>query len=211
MNKDLREQIFQTILHDKRFETIAAEFIEHKQKLGIEATPMQRTMIANAFRQACLAFLSKDTGADAERYRADADTLDSALCILQADAEFFRGMMAMRDCDACGRVALAAIEHMAGTYRAMAETHARDARNKTFFYMLGRLWAGATHAGDALPLPTARQALAVYQVLVDAIRAESPALLQGMKTDYDANDGAAEIRRLMKSGRAAGGTNTHRK
>lgn len=210
MNAQQRNLIFSAVLHANAIDAIAAEYI--KTKLRINVTPAQRTMIASEFRHACMDFLRRDTRDVGAEYREQAETLERALGILQADPDHFASLMNSGDGGACRRRALESIAQVAADFQRMASMHERDARNKTFFYMLGRRWTGAKQDDAELPLPSARQALGVYQVLLAAIEAESPALLQGMKTNYsadaegaEANSGASEIRHLMKAGRSAGG------
>lgn len=135
MNKRQGERIFRAVLADSTIDAIAADYIE--RRLRIAVTPAQRTMVASEFGHACRDFLIKDTRDVGTEYRGNAEVLEHALRILQADPDHFGSLMASGDGGACMRRALESIAQVAADLKRIAVTHERDARNKTFFYMLG--------------------------------------------------------------------------
>ncbi|MBU2720423.1 hypothetical protein HF563_13830 [Acidithiobacillus ferridurans] len=151
-------------------------------------------------------FLKRGTKAQAAAYREQAETLEKAVALL-ADDESLRSLAALMAHNWQGgtgssqaKWALGCMQAMAQGRRALADTYEVAEINNTFFYCLGRRFNEA-----GLPLPSASEAHTAFAVIVDAIHEESPALLDGMKTDYSPKESSSEIRRLMNSGYKAWG------
>lgn len=173
------------------------------------------TIIAALFLQACADFLNRDSVPAAEKTQRDAQVLREALRVLMRDdGRHFRSLV-YSTLDPPPRVdapphthspvvmesptaerALWAIERLATQFEQCAADLARDRKNITFFYCLGRRWGSR-------PRPTAAQADAVYRILVKTINEFAPGRLADIKTDYDPADAGNEIRRLMRDGAKA--------
>lgn len=115
--------------------------------------------------------------------------------------ESFLSLMAAGNGTACARRAVEAIAHMAaGLHRAALE-YKRDNQHIAFFYMIGRRFKRAKG-----PMPSAGQAIAAYDAMVSAVRAECPKV---QFKDYAPKDHGSAVRRAMKRG--AGGASLVRK
>ena len=204
MDDDQICRIFHTANHDVRID----HTIEHYaiRKWHIRPRPEIRAPVMWAIED----FLKRGNKAQAATYRDQAETLEKAVALLADDKvngfQSFAALMAHNRQGGTGssqaKHALSAMQAMAQGWRALADTHEIAAVNNTFFYCLGSRFK---REGD-LPLPSATEAHSIFTVIVDAISNESPALLNGTKTDYDpTGERGSEVRRLMRSGYNSGG------
>ncbi len=211
------ERIFRAVNHDGRIHHVAERYAI--RKLSAEPSTHERDGITyirlrpeiNApIMQTVEDFLKRGTKDQAAAYREQAETLEKALTMFMCDENGngftqFSRLMAHNWQGGSGeqqaKHALWAMQEMAASFRRAADTHVTAEINNTFFYCLGRRFREAS-----LPRPSAKEAHDIFVVVVDAIRNESPALLAGVKHDYDpTGEFSSEIRRLMQSGYKAGG------
>lgn len=219
-------RIFNAVNHDIRIDQTIERYAARKLKFkqahseiekdgeGYSATLCDiRALVMWALED----FLKRGTKGQANAYREQSKTLKKAAALLKDVNDFhhypaFAAMMTHYSAQggpASGlpNQVLATMQSMAQSLEALATTHEAAEINNTFFYCLGRRFKKEC----GLPLPSANEAYSLFVVVVDAIRNESPALLDGMKTDYDVDartlriTSGSEIRRLMKSGYSARG------
>ena len=210
------ERIFRAVNQDNRIVHLAELYATRKLEQepsthdidGVSYIRVRPEIIAPIMR-AVQDFLKRGTKTQAAEWREQAETLEKAIALFTRDEDGY-GFTQLANLlthnwqggpgSDQAKHALWAMKEMAGSFRQVAETHEQAAANNTFFYCLGRRFREAD-----LPLPSATQAHTVFTVLVEAIRAEDPCLLDGMKTDYDpTGEQSSEIRRLMQSGYKAG-------
>lgn len=211
------ERIFRAVNQDNRIHHLAERYATRKLEQepsthdidGVSYIRVRPEIIAPIMR-AVEDFLKRGTKPQAAAWRERAETLEKALALLMRDENGygftqFANLMTHNWQGGPGidqaKHALWAMKEMSDSFRRVADTHEQAEANYTLFYCLGRRFKDAE-----LPLPSAFEAHKVFIVLVDAIRDESPALLGGVKTDYDpTGERSSEIRRLMQSGYNAGG------
>jgi len=160
---------------------------------GETMRPLQ-TRVASLFIHAMQDFLSRDSKSEAEAYERDADTLDAAMKIAARDGMFTSRMISRGQSD---ESAIWALSDMASSFRNYAKVLARDKKNKTFFYCLGRRFGLA----DIEQLPTPKQADNAYLLLMSILRAIVPKRHKEIeKKDYSTPDDLKEVRSMMCSG-----------
>lgn len=210
------ERIFRAVNQDNRIDHQAERYAT--RKLGQESSAHDidgvsyirvRPEIIAPIMRAVQDFLKRGTKPQAAAWRERAETLEKALALFMRDENGygftqFANLLAHNWQGGPGidqaKHALRAMKEMSDSFRRAADTHEQAEANNTFFYCLGRRFREAD-----LPLPSATEAHTVFTVLVEAISAEDPCLLDGMKTDYDpTGEQSSEIRRLMQSGYKAG-------
>ena len=217
MDVEQVERIFRAVNCDNRLDHVAERYAVRKLEQepsthdidGVSYIRVSNTVRAPIVR-AVEDFLKRGTKDQAAAWRDQAETLEKALALFVHDENGygltqFANLMAHNGQGGTGssqaKQALWAMQEMAASFRRAADTHDMAEINNTFFYCLGRRFNEA-----GLPLPSATEAHTAFAVIVDAIREESPALLDGMKTDYDpTGEHGSEIRRLMQSGHKTGG------
>ncbi|MBU2749879.1 hypothetical protein HER14_02565 [Acidithiobacillus thiooxidans] len=210
------ERIFRAVNRDNRLDHLAERYAVRKLEQepsthdidGVSYIRVRNTINA-PIMQAVEDFLKRGTKDQAAAWRDQAETLEKALALFVRDENGygftqFTNLMTHNWQGGSGerqaKHALWAMQEMAASFRRAADTHDMAEINNTFFYCLGRRFNEA-----GLPLPSASEAHTAFAVIVDAIHEESPALLDGMKTDYSPKESSSEIRRLMNSGYKAGG------
>jgi len=210
------ERIFHAVNHDNRIDHTIERYAVRKLKQepsthdidGVSYIRTRNTIRAPVM-WALEDFLKRGTKDQAAAWRDQAETLEKALALFVRDENGygftqFTNLMTHNWQGGSGerqaKHALWAMQEMAASFRRAADTHDMAEINNTFFYCLGRRFNEA-----GLPLPSASEAHTAFAVIVDAIHEESPALLDGMKTDYSPKESSSEIRRLMQSGHNAGG------
>ena len=219
MNVEQVERIFRAVNCDNRIDHLAERYAVRKLEQepsthdidGVSYIRVRNTINAPIMR-AVEDFLKRGMGDRAATCRKQAAALEAAVSVMVSktgirETEFnhFASCMAQNWQGGSGvqqaKQALWAMQEMAASFRREADTYEQAHINNTFFYCLGRRFKSAE-----LPLPSATEAHKVFIVLVDAIRDESPAFLEDVKTDYDpTGERSSEIRRLMQSGYNAGG------
>ena len=214
METDQIVRIFEAVNHDNRIDHTIERYAVRKLKQepsthdidGVSYIRVRNTIRAPVM-WALEDFLKRGTKDQAAAYREQAETLEKAVALL-ADDESLRSLAALMAHNWQGgtgssqaKWALGCMQAIAQGRRALADTYEVAEINNTFFYCLGRRFKKEGN----LPLPSAREAHGIFGVVVDALRNESPALLDGMKTDYSPDESSSEIRRLMHSGYNAGG------
>lgn len=219
MNVEQVERIFRAVNCDNRLNLLAERYAIRKLEQepsthdidGVSYIRVNSTIQA-PIMQAVEDFLKRGMDDRAATCRKQAAALEAALSVMVSktgirETEFnhFASCMAHNWQGGSGaqqaKQALWAMQEMAASFRLEADTYEQAHINNTFFYCLGRRFKGAS-----LPLPSATEACKAYSCVIEAIRKESPALLDGMKTDYDATgERGSEIRRLMQSGYNVGG------
>lgn len=208
------------IIADREFDQVASEYI--RCKLRESVTPSLRTSVAVTLQHACLDVLRRGAVATAAEYRRQAEALERALEVLvlrkgllagefvigqltPSDADAlnmdFVDLMASGDGSACARRAVEVIAQMAIDLRHVALEHERDDSHITFFYMIGRRFKR-----EGWPMPSSGQAIATYDAMVSAVRAECPEV---QFKDYAPKADGSAVRRAMKRG--AGGASLVRK
>jgi hypothetical protein len=203
-----------------KIRAIARQYIA--QKLALRGTPSVETRIVSLFIRACREFLIRDSSGNAHTYEQEAHTLRSALEVLSQDeGRWFHSLMLGVDDaaesikvlsppspDAVGRPgpvrirshsaghALWALNQMADEFEEIARDFAKDPKNITFFYCLYRLFSREDPIGrnylTSLPLPSADQMLAAWDILVETVNRASPTRLE--PNAYDKK----EIGRLIR-------------
>ena len=217
METDQIVRIFKAVNHDNRIDHMIERYAVRRLKQepsthdidGVSYIRVRNTIRAPVM-WALEDFLKRGTKDQAAAYREQAETLEKALTMFMCDENGngftqFSRLMAHNWQGGSGeqqaKHALWAMQEMAASFRRAADTHVTAEINNTFFYCLGRRFREAS-----LPRPSAKEAHDIFVVVVDAIRNESPALLAGVKHDYDpTGEFSSEIRRLMQSGYKAGG------